>query len=124
MTAVRPEEEVGQASAVTRTEPRLHSHVIDRLPEDHPLATRLVSCERCEAILHLRSNRCVRTWVESGRGNYCLYCFVVAVGALARNHADRLASGDCLPRSFGLELGIENHATKAAGGSGTRLSQA
>jgi hypothetical protein len=101
MTAVG--QEAGAAAGGRCAEPRLHSQVIDRLPDNHPLAKSRVSCERCEAILHSQSNRCVRTWIESGSGNFCLYCFVVAVGEIAPN-ATRRARADSLPSRFALEL--------------------
>jgi hypothetical protein len=106
MRAMRLEEKRDAAPAERRSEPRLHSRVIGPLPDDHLLATRRVSCERCETILHKQNNSCVRTWVESGQGNYCLYCFVVAAGELAPDYSTRLAGGGWLPRSFGLELAV------------------
>jgi hypothetical protein len=95
-------QKVGAAAGGRRAEPRLHSRVTDRLPDDHPLATSRVSCGRCETILHLQGNRCVRTWIESGSGNFCLYCFVVAVGEIAPN-ASRRARAD-MPSRFALEF--------------------
>jgi hypothetical protein len=85
-----------------RSEPRIHSHVTDRLPPDHPLATRRIYCDRCETLLHLQTNSCMRTWIESGRGNYCMRCFIVAAGGLAPDET-RLAGVDCLSRSFGFD---------------------
>jgi hypothetical protein len=35
------------ASSTTPAEPRLHSHVTDRLPTQHPLAHTRVYCGRC-----------------------------------------------------------------------------
>jgi hypothetical protein len=99
MTAVVEEASGGSATALT--DPWLHTRVTDHLPADHQLATRRISCERCETILHLQNNRCVRTWVESGRGNYCLYCFVVAVGELAPT-STRLPGAERLPSRFAL----------------------
>jgi hypothetical protein len=99
----RRREALVQGSAAEPIEPRFHSHITDRLAKDHPLATRRVSCERCEAILHVQSNSCIRTWVESGRGNYCLYCFLVVAGGLAPDHAGRLVGVDRLPASFALK---------------------
>jgi hypothetical protein len=87
--------------AVRLREPLLHSHVGDGLPPRHPLAHARVRCDRCEALLHLQSNGCMRTWIESGRGNFCLRCFVVVAGGLARDDT-RLAGVDCLPAAFGL----------------------
>jgi hypothetical protein len=83
------------------TEPLLHSHVTDALPEGHPLAHERVRCDRCETLLHIQSNSCARTWVECGRGNFCLHCFVLVAGGLSPDES-RLAGADCLPRPFGL----------------------
>ena len=83
-------------------EPLLHSHVADGLPEAHPLAQTRVRCARCNDLLHLQSNSCMRTWIESGRGNFCLRCFVLTAGGLSVDET-RLAGVDCLSRSFGLQ---------------------
>ena len=83
-------------------EPRIHSHVADGLPEGHPLARARVRCARCEALVHLPSNSCMRTWVETGRGNFCLRCFVLAAGGMTPDHRSELAGVDCLPPSFGI----------------------
>lgn len=83
------------------SEPRLHSHISDALPPGHALSARRVHCDRCEALLHLSSNSCMRTWVETGRGNFCLRCFIVAAGGLAPDET-RLAGADCLTAAFAL----------------------
>lgn len=57
-------------------EPQIHSHATDVLPEDHPLAWTTVFCKRCDLMLHAFNNECMSTWVETGRGNYCIRCFV------------------------------------------------
>lgn len=82
-------------------EPQVHSHVLDGLPDGHPLASTRVRCDGCESLLHLASNGCLRTWLETGRGNFCLRCFLVAVGGVAADETG-LAGGDCLPADFGL----------------------
>jgi nucleotide-binding universal stress UspA family protein len=82
-------------------EPRLHSHISDKLPATHPLAGTRVTCDRCETLLHLQTNSCVRTWVESGRGNFCLRCFILAAGGFARDGTS-LARADSLARDFAL----------------------
>ncbi len=64
-------------------EPRIHSHVTDRLPGDHPLADERVYCDRCETLLHMQTNSCMRTWIESGCGNYCMRCFIVVARGFA-----------------------------------------
>ena len=93
-------------------EPQIHSHVTDRLPDRHPLARTPVRCDRCGSLLHLWSNRCMRTWVETGNGNFCLRCFVQAAGGAIPDQPSQLAGVDCLPTRFGL-------VTRPA--SGTRL---
>jgi hypothetical protein len=85
-----------------RCEPQIHSHVTHCLPARHPLAQSRVRCDRCESLLHLPSNRCMRTWVETGDGNFCLRCFVVAAGGATPDHRGQLAGVDCLPPGFGL----------------------
>ena len=83
-------------------EPLVHSHVTDRLPDEHPLARSRVYCDRCEALLHSQRNSCIRTWLETGRGNLCVRCFVLAAGGLVPDSATRLGGVDCLPPHFGL----------------------
>jgi hypothetical protein len=83
-------------------EPRIHSHVTDCLPERHPLAQTRVCCDCCDALVHLKSNSCMRTWVETGSGNFCLRCFVLAAGGTRPDHGSELAGVDCLPSTFGI----------------------
>lgn len=100
----------GQAAVERATrvrEPRIHSHVTGRLPDSHPLARSRVSCERCESIVHLAGNSCVRTWIETGRGNFCLPCFAVVAGGAPRDDRSQLAGLDRLSPSFELEGGGE-----------------
>ncbi len=61
-------------------EPLIHSHITDVLPEGHRLADSNVFCDRCGGILHTWENECMTTWVETGKGNYDLLCFVIAAG--------------------------------------------
>ena len=91
-----------RAPSAVHSEPQLHSHVVDRLPNAHPLARTRVRCDRCESLLHLPSNSCMRTWVETGHGNFCVRCFVLAAGGLVPADPSRLGGVDCLPPSFGL----------------------
>lgn len=58
-------------------EPLIHSHITDGLPNSHPLAYESVNCAACCESLHAANNECMQTWVESGRGNFCLACFAV-----------------------------------------------
>jgi hypothetical protein len=44
---------LGSSFSGRTIELRFHSHITDRLASGHKLATRRVSSERCEAILHL-----------------------------------------------------------------------
>lgn len=62
--------------------PVLHTHIEDALPEDHPLAFDMVYCEGrdCTAMLHSFNNECMQTWVETGKGNYCIWCFMKMTG--------------------------------------------
>jgi len=83
-------------------EPLVHSHVSDGLPEEHPLAHELVRCDRCYALLHSRRNSCLRTWLETGLGNLCVGCFVLAAGGLAPDPQLGIGGVDCLTREFGL----------------------
>lgn len=61
---------------MNKKEPEIHSHITDLLPEIHPLAFRTIPCQTCSNILHAANNECMRTWVETGKGNYCLLCFI------------------------------------------------
>lgn len=90
------------AFATSSAEPRMHSHVTDRLPAEHPLAYTRVYCDRCETLLHMQTNSCMRTWIESGRGNHCVRCFIVAAGGVAPDET-RLAGVDCLSPNFALD---------------------
>ena len=83
-------------------EPRVHSHVTDGLALDHPLARERIYCDRCESLIHAQTNSCMRTWIESGRGNFCVRCFIVVAGGFAPDDT-RLGGVDCLERSFSLD---------------------
>lgn len=64
-------------------EPVIHSHITDGLPPGHRLAYEYSAhyCTRCETMLHSEPpNECMQTWVETGKGSYCLPCFVIAAG--------------------------------------------
>jgi hypothetical protein len=94
-----------QGAGGAYAEPLLHSHVTARLPRKHPLARSRVCCDRCRSIVHLPSNSCMRTWVETGNGNFCLRCFTLAAGGGTPEHRSQLAGVDCLPPSFGIQRG-------------------
>jgi hypothetical protein len=91
-------------SAVPK-ETRVHSHVTDGLPAEHPRSHTRVYCDRCEMLLHMQTNSCMRTWIESGRGNHCVRCFIVVAGGLAPDET-RLAGVDCLSRKFALDVSV------------------
>lgn len=57
------------------TEPLIHSHITDCLPDDHPLAHTMVKCKKCRGLVHANNNECMETWVEYVDGNFCLGCF-------------------------------------------------
>ena len=57
-------------------EPAIHSQILNALPDAHPLAYEDVSCEKCGDPIHTAKNACVSLWVETGRGCYCMQCFV------------------------------------------------
>lgn len=63
-------------------EPRLHTHFIDDLPEGHHYAYGTVYCKSCDAMLHASNNECMRTWVETHCGNYCIHCFTSKFGSI------------------------------------------
>lgn len=61
-------------------EPKIHSHITDVLPDEHPLAHEQIRCVACEVLVHAFNNECMQTWVETGLGNYCLRCFASTRG--------------------------------------------
>ena len=58
-------------------EPLIHSHITGGLDEKHPLAYSCVSCKRCKDTVHTYSNKCMTSWVETGKGNFCFKCFMI-----------------------------------------------
>jgi hypothetical protein len=64
-----------------RRDPIMHTHVSDKLDDTHPLAFHSIECRRCHETLHAFNNECMQTWVETGKGNYCIFCFVAQTGA-------------------------------------------
>ena len=58
-------------------EPLLHSHITDKLPDDHPRASTTVFCDSCGKMVHAANNECMTPWVEFDctGGNVCLQCF-------------------------------------------------
>jgi hypothetical protein len=59
----------------TMREPVIHSQITDELPEGHPLAFEHLECRACGELIHSANNECMQTWVETGRGGFCLRCF-------------------------------------------------
>jgi hypothetical protein len=102
VSACRHAERVAVERTTPLREPRIHSHVTDCLADRHLLARSRVQCDRCDSLVHLQSNSCMRTLVETGRGNFCLRCFVSAAGGAMPDHRSQLAGVDCLPPSFGI----------------------
>lgn len=61
-----------------KKEPLIHSQITDFLEDDHPLAHEYVTCKDCKDPLHV-GNESMGTWVETGRGNFCVSCFAKSV---------------------------------------------
>lgn len=78
--AARAERLAKEAWAAQLLEPRIWSHITDTLPRNHPLAYQSLSCAVCRVPIHAANNECMQTWVETGKGNYCLGCFTGATG--------------------------------------------
>jgi hypothetical protein len=83
-------------SAYHITEPLIHSHITDGLPDDHPMANEVVDCKMCGVMVHAFNNECMQTWVESGQGNYCLGCFVEVLKSRGEYGISVLHPGDGL----------------------------
>jgi hypothetical protein len=58
-------------------EPVIHSHITDVLPDNHLQAFQNVCCGNCGVLVHAFNNECMQTWVETGRGAFCLRCFAM-----------------------------------------------
>lgn len=56
-------------------DPQIHSHIEDELPTDHEKAFACVLCSSCGEMLHASNNECMQTWVETGKGDFCIPCF-------------------------------------------------
>lgn len=78
-----------------RTEPLVHSHVTDVLPEAHPLAYTVVYCAGCKSMVHCDNNECMQTWVEWGPYALCGECFspLFADGVLEWSEFEALCKG-------------------------------
>lgn len=60
----------------TLKEPLLHGYAIDGLPEDHYLAQVSTYCKLCKQMVHAFNNECMEPWAETGKGNFCMPCFL------------------------------------------------
>ena len=58
-------------------EPLIHSHIMDMLPTNHPLAFTEVDCDKCKVQVHAVNNECMQTWLETEDGNFCTKCFPI-----------------------------------------------
>jgi hypothetical protein len=58
-----------------RSEPLVHSHTTDGLPEYHPLAYQCVYCNHCQVMVHCSNNECMSTWAEWDQHVLCGPCF-------------------------------------------------
>ena len=74
-------------------DPKLHSHIEDGLPNEHPLTFKSVYCPICGEMLHAGNNECMQTWVETGRGNFCIPCFAQIPDVSALDDEYGLADG-------------------------------
>ena len=55
-------------------EPRIHSHIEDSLPDDHPLQYEQVHCSHCSKLVHAANNECMSTWFEFDDVAICAQC--------------------------------------------------
>lgn len=81
---------------MARGDPVLHSHVSDVLPDGHKYSHKAIGCARCEVPLHASNNECMVTWVETGKGAFCIKCFAA------------LSDANSLDEEYGLEEGSTN----------------
>lgn len=56
------------------TEPVLHSHVTDGLPDDDPRSMEVVACLQCGQMVHCMPNECMTAWADTEDGPMCLDC--------------------------------------------------
>jgi hypothetical protein len=81
---------------VPDTDPVIHSHHTDVLPEDHPKAYVGASCLRCRTLVHASNNECMTTWIEWGEAVLCGECFMplLADGVLAWAQFEALCTAE------------------------------
>ena len=56
-------------------EPVIHSHISNKLTDNHSLRNVSVYCYKCGEMLHASNNECMQTWIETEFGNFCTNCF-------------------------------------------------
>jgi hypothetical protein len=56
---------------------KIHSHLNDKLSENHKLAYTQINCDICDATIHAYNNECMQSWFETNRGNFCTKCFKI-----------------------------------------------
>ena len=56
------------------TEPVLHSHVTDCLPDDDPRAQTSIRCVMHGGVVHSIPNECMTAWADTEDGPLCLDC--------------------------------------------------
>lgn len=61
---------------IPATEPLIHSHHTDVLPEEDPRAHTMIECGHCGSLVHADNNECMTTWVEWGPYVLCSDCFI------------------------------------------------
>jgi hypothetical protein len=79
------EQLLSEARKGGNSDPVLHTHIEDVLPDGHPNAWQAVYCTDCGSSLHASNNECMQTWVETGRGPYCLACFSRGTGEVVED---------------------------------------
>ena len=57
-----------------KTEPVLHTHVTDGLPDDDPRAQESIVCIECKCLVHAFPNECMTAWADTDDGPLCLIC--------------------------------------------------
>ena len=66
---------VGKDKSELFKEPKIHSYLTEKLPEDHKWAYEALNCPKCNGYVHISYNDCVMSWVEIGDRWICLRCF-------------------------------------------------
>jgi hypothetical protein len=61
------------------TEPVLHTHVTDGLPDDDPRAWESIYCIVHGGLVHSIPNECMTAWADTDDGPMCLACLLEAL---------------------------------------------